>query len=172
MVIEDARAHTHTQADAQADGYTLTVEDVAAQVHKSAETVRRYIRTNKLPARRIEGKNANEYRVNPDDVHSIFAHTQSHTRLSAYTHERAPMGVSVDMLTALTSVEQSQRQLYDEIAGLRSSMERLAVALENNTHAHTQAHDPVTAPPSPLPNPPHRGNARSRVLRWLADQLA
>jgi len=90
MIIEDVHARTHTQADAQADGYTLTVEDVAAQVHKSAETVRRYIRTNKLPARRIEGKNANEYRVNPDDVHSIFARTQSHTRLSAYTHERAP----------------------------------------------------------------------------------
>ncbi len=161
MIIEDVHARTHTQADAQADGYTLTVEDVAAQVHKSAETVRRYIRTNKLPARRIEGKNANEYRVNPDDVPSIFARTQSHARLSAYTHERAPISVSVDMLTALTSVEQSQRQLHDEIAGLRSSMERLAVALENNTQAHTQAHERVSAPPArPL-------TLGQRLARWL-----
>jgi len=172
MVIEDAHTHTHTQGEARADGYTLTVEDVAAQIGKSVESVRRYIRTGRLPALRVEGKNTNEYRINPDDLHAIDAHTQSHTHTTARAGDCVPMGVSVETLAALAVVEQTQRALQEEIAGLRGTFERLAVALEENTRAQekarTQTHDRVTAPPS------HPVSSRSRVghlLRWCAHQL-
>ncbi len=168
MIIEGA--HTQSRGQADADGYTLTVEDVAEQIGKSVETVRRYIRTGRLPAARIEGKNTNEYRINPDDLHAINAHTQSHTQSPARAGDRAGMGVSVEIVTVLAHVEQTQRHLQQEIASLRESIDRLATALVEDTQARTQ--DYVTAPPSPPPSPPHRGNARSRVLRWLADQLA
>ncbi len=169
MVIEDARTHTHTQGEARADGYTLTVEDVAAQIGKSVESVRRYIRTGQLPALRVEGKNTNEYRINPDDLHAIDARAQSHTHTTARAGDRAPMGVSVETLAALAVVEQTQRQLQEEIAGLRGTFERLAVALEENTRVHekarTQAHDRVTAPTSRPRSTPFR------VVRWLINQF-
>ncbi len=76
--------HTHTHGEARAEGYTLTVEDVATQIGKSVETVRRYIRTGRLPALRVEGKNTNEYRINADDLHAIDARTQSHTHTPAH----------------------------------------------------------------------------------------
>ncbi len=147
VVIEDTHTRTHTQGEARADGYTLTVEDVAAQIGKSVETVRRYIRTGRLPALRVEGKNTNEYRINADDLHAIDARTQSHTHTPARAGDRTPMGVSVDIIAALTLVEQTQRQVQEEITGLRETMDRLAAALEENTRAHEKADTQPTDPP-------------------------
>ncbi len=99
MIIEGAhtQARTQSRGQADADGYTLTVEDVAEQIGKSVETVRRYIRTGRLPAERIEGKNTNEYRINPDDLHAINAHTQSRTQSPARAGDRAH---TLDSVTA------------------------------------------------------------------------
>lgn len=170
MVIEDAHTHTHTYMDARVDGYTLTVEDAAAQLGKSVESVRRYIRTGKLHAVRVEGKNTNEYRINPDDLGAIYARTQSHTQPPTHAGDRTGMGVSVEIAGTLAHVEQTHRQLLGEITGLRESIDRLAVALVEDTQA--RAHDRVTAPPPPTPARLHPVNARFRVLRWLAHQFA
>lgn len=159
MIIEGA--HTQSRGQADADGYTLTVEDVAEQIGKSVESVRRYIRTGRLPALKVEGKNTNEYRINPDDLSALYTRTQPHTQPPAHAGDRTGMGVSVEIAAVLAHVEQTQHQLYDEIAGLRSSMERLAVALENNTHVHTQAHDRVSAPPA------RTLTLGQRLARWL-----
>ncbi len=169
MIIEDAHTRTHTQAEAQADGYTLTVEDVAGQIGKSVESVRRYIRTGRLPALKVEGKNTNEYRINPDDLSALYARTQSHTQPPTHAGDRAGMNVSVEIAATLAHVEQTHRQLLGEITGLRESIDRLAVALVEDTQA--RAHDRVTAPPPLAPARPHPVNARFRVLRWLAHQL-
>ncbi len=151
VVIEDT--HTRTHNEARAEGYTLTVEDVAAQIGKSVETVRRYIRTGRLPALRVEGKNTNEYRINADDLHAIDARTQSHTQAPAHAGDRTPMGVSVDIITALTLVEQTQRQVQEEIVGLRETMDRLTAALEENTRAHEKVDTQPAQPAAPPRRP-------------------
>ncbi len=172
MVIDDT--HTRTQAGARIDGYTLTVEDVADQIGKSVETVRRYIRTGKLAALKVEGKNTNEYRVNPDDLPAIDARTQSHTQSPARAGDRAVMGVSVET-PALAAV-------LDELRQHRATMESLIRALDENTKAHTQAnahtqahdrvtahtqaHDRVTAPP------PRPRSALGSLLVALARRLS
>ncbi len=99
MVIEDTHTRTRTHIDARVDGYTLTVEDAAAQLGKSVESVRRYIRTGKLHAVRVEGKNTNEYRINLDDLGAIYAHTQSHTHTTTHAGDRTPIDVSVNAPT-------------------------------------------------------------------------
>ena len=54
---------------------------------------------------------------------------------------------------------------------LREQAEARAARLEQQVRApHTAPAETATPPASP--SPPHPGNARSRVLRWLADHLA
>ncbi len=129
MVVEGAHTHTHTYTDARVDGYTLTVEDAAAQLRKSVESVRRYIRTGKLHAVRVEGKNTNEYRINPDDLGAIYAHTQSHTHTTTHAGDRTPTDVSVNapteaiqaLMQAITAQLEAQYQARlsdkDELIG-------------------------------------------------------
>jgi len=70
--------HTHGQ-----DGYTMTVEEAATVLDKSVETVRRYIRSGRLPAQRVQGHNNQEYRLHPQDVED------AHTQLTVRSVDRA-----------------------------------------------------------------------------------
>lgn len=81
------------------EGYTLTVEDVAAQLGKSPDTVRRYIRAGKLAALRVEGEHTNEYRIHPDDLGRTHARRRTH---NDGARMRAPARVDqLDLAAAL-----------------------------------------------------------------------
>ena len=84
-MTETAHARRHDAARAHAEGYTLTVEDAAALIGKSADTIRRYVRAGKLPAQRTAGTHTLEYRLRPEDVED------AHARRHAYSHMTAPM---------------------------------------------------------------------------------
>ncbi len=70
-VMDEAGTHAGTHAGTYADdvhAYTLTVDEAAARLGKSADTVRRYIRAGQLPAERVQGERTIEYRLRPADV--------------------------------------------------------------------------------------------------------
>lgn len=49
----------------------LTVDEAAARLGKSPDTVRRYIRAGHLPAERVQGERTIEYRLRPADVDDL-----------------------------------------------------------------------------------------------------
>ncbi len=64
--MDDAGTHAH---DAHAS--RLTVDEAAARLGKSPDTVRRYIRAGQLPAERVQGERTIEYRLHPADVDDL-----------------------------------------------------------------------------------------------------
>jgi len=51
----------------------MTVEEAATVLNTSVGTVRRYKRSGRLPAQRVQGNDNQEYRLHPQDVED--AHT-------------------------------------------------------------------------------------------------
>jgi len=157
-----ARTHApdlHARADAMAEGYTLTVEDVAAQFGKSPDTVRRYIRAGKLAALRVEGEHTNEYRIHPDDLGRTHARVQAHTYDGA--RMRAPARVDqLDLAAALGAQQRALVQMAERIAGqdevlrdLANAVQRLADASRQplaDARTHAPLHAPAPARPRTL----------------------
>jgi excisionase family DNA binding protein len=149
-----ARTHAsdlHARADAMVEGYTLTVEDVAAQLGKSPDTVRRYIRAGKLAALRVEGEHTNEYRIHPDDLGRTHACTQAHTYDGA--RMRAPARVDqLDLAAALGAQQRALVQMAERIAGQDEVLRNLANAVQRLADASRQpladarTHAPLHAP--------------------------
>ncbi len=149
-----ARTHAsdlHARADAMAEGYTLTVEDVAAQLGKSPDTVRRYIRAGKLAALRVEGEHTNEYRIHPDDLGRTHARTQAHAYDGA--RMRAPARVDqLDLAAALGAQQRALVQMAERIAGQDEVLRNLANAVQRLADASRQpladarTHAPLHAP--------------------------
>ena len=160
-----ARTHAsdlHARADAMAEGYTLTVEDVAAQLGKSPDTVRRYIRAGKLAALRVEGEHTNEYRIHPDDLGRT--HARTHARRRTHTdgaRMRAPARVDqLDLAAALGAQQRALVQMAERIAGqdevlrdLANAVQRLADASRQplaDARTHAPLHAPAPARPRTL----------------------
>jgi len=159
---ESTHAHVHApnlhaRAEAEAEGYTLTVEDAAAQLGKSPDTVRRYIRTEKLAALRVEGEHTNEYRIHPDDLGRTHARTQAHTyddaRVRACVPEPA-LAEQLDLATTLGAQQRALVQMAERIAtqdevlrDLANAVHRLADTAQQpvkdaRTHAYLHASPP------------------------------
>ncbi len=149
----------HARADAMVEGYTLTVEDVAAQLGKSPDTVRRYIRAGKLAALRVEGEHTNEYRIHPDDLGRTHARTHAHTYDGA--RMRAPARVDqLDLAAALGAQQRALVQMAERIAGqdevlrdLANAVQRLADASRQplaDARTHAPLHAPAPARPRTL----------------------
>ncbi len=71
----DDETHAGTDARTQADdlhAFTLTVDEAAALLGKSADTVRRYVRQGRLAAERVQGERTIEYRLSPADVEDLL----------------------------------------------------------------------------------------------------
>ncbi len=68
--MDDAGTHASTHAN-DVHASRLTVDEAAARLGKSADTVRRYIRAGHLPAERVQGERTIEYRVRPTDVDDL-----------------------------------------------------------------------------------------------------
>lgn len=113
----------------------MTVEEAATVLDKSVETVRRYIRSGRLPAQRVQGHNNQEYRLHPQDVED------AHTQLTVRSVDRAgtqPHTQSVDRVDTHTVIQPGTQApalalvetlLERTIAPLAAANERLA--LEN-----------------------------------------
>ncbi len=114
----------------------MTVEEAATVLDKSVETVRRYIRSGKLPAQRVQGHNNQEYRLHhPQDVEDAYtqltvrsvdrtgtqAHTQPVDRVD--THTVIQPGTQAPALALVEAL------LERTVAPLAAANERLA--LEN-----------------------------------------
>jgi len=84
-MTETAHARRPDAARAHAEGYTLTVEDAAALIGKSADTIRRYVRAGKLPAQRTAGTHTLEYRLRPEDVEDAHARTHASSPMTEPT---------------------------------------------------------------------------------------
>jgi len=69
-VMDDAGRQAGTHAN-DVHASRLTVDEAAARLDKSPDTVRRYIRAGHLPAERVQGERTIEYRVRPADVDDL-----------------------------------------------------------------------------------------------------
>jgi len=146
----------HTRAEAEGEGYTLTVEDVAAQLGKSADTVRRYIRTGKLAALRVEGEHTNEYRIHPDDLGRTHARTQAHAYDGARMHEPARVE-QFDLAAALRAQQQALVQMAERIATQDEVLRELANVvhrLADTTHQSVEEARTYAHPHTPTPSRP------------------
>jgi len=74
----DDETHAGTDARTDADdlpalhAFSLTVDEAAALLGKSADTVRRYIRQGRLASERVQGERTIEYRLSPADVEDLL----------------------------------------------------------------------------------------------------
>jgi len=113
----------------------MTVEEAATVLDKSVETVRRYIRSGRLPAQRVQGHNNQEYRLHPQDIEDAHTQltvrsgdrvgTQAHTQPvdRTGTHTVIPSGTQAPALALVEAL------LERTVAPLAAANERLA--LEN-----------------------------------------
>jgi len=101
----------------------MTVEEAATVLDKSVETVRRYIRSGRLPAQRVQGHNNQEYRLHPQDVED------AHTQLTVRSVDRAGTHTVIQPGTQAPALALVETLLERTIAPLAAANERLA--LEN-----------------------------------------
>ena len=194
----DGHDRLESQSVTVLDGhdYTLSVDEAAAILGKSVETVRRYARSGRLPSMRVQGDRIIEYRFRPDDLqggHAVIggqAGSQSVMRAKAngYTDDRlmtastmervlAPLLVSVR--DALQANERLTRQLTElaaekgELAGQLAGKDALIVELRRQLAAQVTATAPPNSPelekPVGQPTPPRRPRS---LLGQLAARVA
>jgi excisionase family DNA binding protein len=194
--MDEAGMHAGTRADiVDADDYTVTVEDAAAQLGKSVDTVRRYIRQGKLLSLRVQGDRIIEYRLRPTDVQRMHAGTHAYAgtqvdmpthvpmqaRMHAYTSssdtQLAPPGgqaltLYLDRLDALYQAQLTAKDaLIDELRSRAERAERQLEAVQGGAQIPGPTSAPAPPPlvqPEPLPRPRTFGGkiAQAFARRW------
>jgi len=130
MMTESTHTGSHDRVSSQPstvlDGhdYTLSVDDVAAILGKSVETVRRYARSGRLPSMRVQGDRIIEYRFRPDDLQGGQAVTHGQTGSQAGMPAKAG-GYTDDRLMTASWAEQVIAPLLARIADTLQANERL-----------------------------------------------
>ncbi len=130
MMTESTHTGSHDRVGSQSstvlDGhdYTLSVDDAAAILGKSVETVRRYARSGRLPSMRVQGDRIIEYRFCPDDLRGGQAVTGGQAGSQAGMPTKAD-GYTDDRLMTASPIEQAIVPLLARIADTLQANEQL-----------------------------------------------
>ncbi len=147
MMTESTHTGSHDRVGSQSstvlDGhdYTLSVDDAAAILGKSVETVRRYARSGRLPSMRVQGDRIIEYRFRPDDLQGGQAVTGGQagsqagmpTKADGYTDDRLTTALEpaiVPLLARLADTLQANERLTRQVVELAAEKGELAGQLK------------------------------------------
>ncbi len=168
MTTESTHTGSHDRLSSQSgtllDGqdYTLSVEDAAAILGKSVETVRRYARSGRLPSMRVQGERIIEYRFRPDDLQDGQAVAGGQagsqagmpTRADGYTDDRfvtASEQMLAPLFARLSDALHTNEQLQTQLVHLATEKGELVGQLSVKDELIAELRRQVTQMTPPRP---------------------